>query len=993
MRALLALIAAAILQLDLRAEELSAQSVRFNADIRPILSQHCIACHGPDEADRQADLRLDTFDGATADLGDYAAIAPGQPKQSALIERVETNDEDLRMPPADHADRLSAEQVALLKQWIRAGGTYESHWSFVVPQQSPPPATPSNARVHNEIDAFVLQRMNSAGLSQNPRENPRALVRRVSLDLTGLPPLAHPKSCQSAIAAYLSEPTLEHYGDLVDELLATAAYAEHWTSMWLDIARYADTVGYSGDEYRDIWPWRDWLIRAIAANKSYEQFTTEMLAGDLLPNASVDQQLATAFHRNTLNNNEGGTNDEEFRTIAVKDRISTTVNAWMGLTIRCAECHSHKYDPLTQREYYEFLDFFNQTADADKNDDRPRVEVYPPGREKQFAGLNEQIDTLLQKREQQPSPWKIRRPVQTASRDGTTFEVLDDDAVLATGPNPAYEEYAFTFQLPAGETIQSLRIEVLPHKRNGGNVGRIADGAFIISQFRLVRIVDGQEQLLEFSDAAADYSQVNRHITSTIKQKIDAKHFKQGWAVNHQQDGYRAHREAVLSLREPLKCDADTSIKLFILHEAEWPGLNVGCVRVATCNATQGAEQYRQKKLDPLGREINALRAQINGPVRVPVLQELPEKSRRQTHVMARGNFQSRLEKVAAQFPSGFHAMPGDTPRNRLGVARWLFSTDNPLTSRVAVNRYWARLFGIGIVETEEDFGTQGSPPTHPALLDWLAVDFREQGWDVKRLLKQIVSSATYQQSPALSPQALELDPRNLLLSHGPRVRLTAEVVRDQSLAVAGLLTQKLYGPPVYPPSPIKRIVNAFTGGMTWVDSEGEDRYRRTLYTYIKRSSPHPLLETFDVATRETCSMRRLRTNTPLQSFMTLNDVMFVEAAQALAERMSQAATATSSLTDTNAGSQVHSQIAYGLAQALFEQPERKQVDVLYELYETAHAQYSRDYAGAAKIAGFKEFDAKEYESDASAAHRLVHRAALTVVANVILNLDSFLNN
>ena len=434
-------------------QQTAPDPISFNRQIRPILSEKCIACHGPDEEDRQAGLRLDTFEGAT----DSAAISPGDLEGSALIDRVTTDDEDLRMPPADHGDSLTDDQIKLLKQWILEGGDYETHWSFVVPQKAVPPNEAAGSHVHNEIDSFILAKVREFGLKPNRPAEPSALIRRVALDLTGLPPMAHSQAVQAAISKYLDHPTAENYGVVVDGLLASDAYGEHWAAMWLDIARYADTVGYSGDEYRDIWPWRDWLVRTINDNKTYKQFTTEMLAGDLLPNATEDQRLATGFHRNTLNNNEGGTNDEEFRVIAVKDRISTTVNAWMGLTIRCAECHSHKYDPISQTEYYQFFDFFNQTADADKNDDRPRLEVYPAGRKKPMAQLEQQIAELKKERAGQPDPWTIHRPVETKSREGTTFEVQDDDSILATGPSPAYEEYALTFQLPAGEEIKSLR--------------------------------------------------------------------------------------------------------------------------------------------------------------------------------------------------------------------------------------------------------------------------------------------------------------------------------------------------------------------------------------------------------------------------------------------------------------------------------------------------------------------------------------------------------
>ncbi|WP_238381340.1 PSD1 and planctomycete cytochrome C domain-containing protein [Mariniblastus fucicola] len=945
-----------------------SDQISFNDDIRPILSSKCISCHGPDEGDRHADLRLDTFEGAT----EMDSIVPGEPDESELIARVETDDEDSRMPPMEHGDGLTKEEIDLLRRWIEQGGGYETHWAFVAPKQHEPPEVTAG-RVHNEIDNFILSEVQKAGLTQNPPAKPNALMRRLSLDLTGLPPSVHDEATVAAIDAFLLEATEENYANVVDLLLDSEAYGEHWTSMWLDLARYADTVGYSGDEYREIWPWRDWLIDAIAENRPYDQLVTEMLAGDLLPESTAQQQLATAFHRNTLNNNEGGTNDEEFRTIAVKDRLSTTLNAFMGLTVRCAECHSHKYDPISQTEYYQLLDFFNQTVDADKRDDRPKLEYLPRQYAEQNAKLEQKISDLEKQAAKRPPLWTVRRPDKTESRDGTKFEVLDDESILATGKLPNYDEYRFTFTIPSGETVRGLRIEVIPDKKYDGKVGRAPSGAFIVTQFRLGVHENGSERLLEFSDAAADFSQPNRHILSTIKSKVDGKKFDQGWAVNHPKDEYRVRREAIFTLKEPLNSGPETEVTLYVLHDGEWSRLNVGRMRVATTSVDSPAKRYRDKTLDPLFTEIASLKKQIKTPLRVPVLRDLPQAKRRQTHVMGRGNFASKQEKVSAGVLSQLHAMPDTLPMNRLGMAGWIFDSENPLTARVAVNRYWSRLFGIGIVETEEDFGTQGIPPTHPELLDSLAVDFQASGWDVKQLLKKIVTSATYQQSPSVDSKAHEIDPRNLLWSRGPRIRMTAEVIRDQSLAVSGLLSQKKYGPPVYPPSPIKRIVNAFTGGMTWVDSQGEDRYRRTLYTYIKRSQPHPLLETFDMSTRDVCSMRRLRTNTPLQSFMTLNDIMFVEMARALADRM----------VNESPSNDVESRIAHGLELALYRDAKPWQVEVLSELYQSALARFEADPSAAAKMMG--ETDLKS--------EALLQRASLTVVANVILNLDDFLNN
>ena len=793
------------------AHSASAQeAIDFNQQIRPILSKHCLACHGSDEGDRQAGLRLDTHEGATE-----AAIEPGDPDGSDLIDRITTDDEDLRMPPADHASALNDEEIELLRQWIADGAEYKVHWSFAPIED---PAIPNEELfkskeeivVHNSIDKFILEKVTQADLSQSPPSKPSALVRRASLDLTGLPPSVHDDEVQTSIDSFLEDPTQTNYEVVVDQLLKTPGYAEHWASMWLDVARYADTCGYAGDETREIWPWRDWLIRAIGSDKNYQEFSTEMLAGDLLPNATLEQKLATAFHRNTLSNNEGGTNDEEFRTIAVKDRLSTTLNAWMGLTVRCAECHSHKYDPISHVEYYQLLDFFNQTVDADKNDDRPKLAV------------------RLEADPVEVAKWDLQ--------------------------------------------IEKLKKELVDHS---------------------VTDVDG-------SDAKDD-----------------------------------------------------------------------------------------KEELEQLQRDIDALIAKRDAPVRVPVMEERTVDQRRETFVNLRGNFQSKGEKVTAQFPEAFQT-DNKFPMNRLGLAQWMFADDNPLTARVAVNRYWARLMGIGLVETEEDFGTQGTLPSHPELLDHLATEFRDGGWDVRALLKKIATSATYQQSQNVDPQTLEVDPNNRLLARGPRIRLTAEVVRDQALAVSGLLSKKMFGKPVYPPSPVKRVVNAFTGGMTWQESEGEDRYRRAIYTFLKRSSPHPLFETFDMSSRDVCSMRRLRTNTPLQSFMTLNDITFIEAARALAEKM----------LSSNDGEEfeneellIATQINWGIRRAFYDDADENQTKVLSKLFRNNVAKFETDILGAAELTGrdTKDFDVEKISDEEKAT--IVQHASMTVVANVILNLDTFLNN
>ncbi len=963
------------------------RDVRFNDQIRPILSKHCIACHGPDEGDRQADLRLDNFDGATE-----SAIVPGEADASDLIERIITDDVDLRMPPPDHAPSLTAEEVDLLRRWIDGGAQYERHWSFAPPRLAPVPSReslPSDARVQNEIDSFIIDRFVDQGLSQNPAAEPAALIRRVSLDLTGLPPTAHSGEVRAAIDRYLSEPNPVHFGEVVDRLLNSPGYGEHWAAVWLDIARYADTVGYSGDETRDIWPWRDWLIRSLQANQSYRDMSIDMLAGDLLPDATDEQRLATAFHRNTLSNNEGGTNDEEFRVIAIKDRLSTTLNAWMGLTVRCAECHSHKYDPISQIEYYQLLDFFNQTADADHRDDRPKLEFKPEVDPAVTARLDAKIKSLRKKQSDQPPLWNELKPVKMSSRNGSEFELQSDNSILATGKNPKIEEYAFTFEVPEGTTLRAIRLEALPNIKYDGNVGRAPEGAFILSQIRLTRHEGENEIAMPFADAENDFNQVNQHAKTAIAETVESGG-KKGWAVNHPVSGYKSRHEAIFELKEPLIAKSVTRFTVYLLHDPPWPRLNMGCVRISACDIENAALKYRKNELDPINREINDLIAESEAPVRVPIMEALPESGQREMFVMIRGNYQIHDERVSAKFPDAFPGHDDAADVDRLGLAKWLFEDDNPLTARVAVNRYWSRLMGIGLVETEEDFGTQGSPPSHPELLDFLAIQFRDGGWDVHELLKLIVMSASYQQSPATNQRAMQVDTRNRLLSRGPRIRLSAEVVRDQTLAVSGLLSSKVYGPPVYPPSPIKRVVNAFTGGMTWEESEGEDRYRRAIYTFLKRSSPHPLFETFDMSSREVCSMRRLRTNTPLQSFMTLNDVTFIEAARALADQMI-ASSAAGKYPDEEA--MIADEIGFGLKQALYVPGDEQEIHTLQNLYLSSLSKYSSDIRLAAELVTDRQKTSDPTTLGDFERSRLARRASMTVVANVILNLDRFLNN
>ena len=723
-------------------------AVDFNREVRPILSSHCFACHGPDEEAREARLRLDTAEGAAM------ALKPaGDPE---LLHRITTTEVDEVMPPPESGDRLTPSEIAVLKEWVEEGARYEKHWAFEKPVKAVVPEG-----IH-PVDHFISRKLAKVGLEMSEPAGRHALIRRLSLDLTGLPPTL--EMADEFVAR-------GNYEEMVDRLLASPSFGEHWARMWLDLARYADTKGYEKDRARTIWRYRDWVIEAFNRDMPYDRFTRDQLAGDLLPEAGEDEILATAFHRNTMENDEGGTDDEEFRVAAVKDRVDTTMQVWMGMTMGCAKCHTHKYDPITIEDYYSFYALFNQTEDADRG--------------------------------------------------------------IPVVPTPTRE--------------QKARITAL-EKRIAGLEKRLGE-SFATWFFRAT-----DQWYDQLGDARARLAKVRREVPTT------------------------------------------------------------------------------------------------------PVMRELPPEKRRVTRIHQRGNFLDQGEEVSPRLPPVFGSFPEGSEANRLGVAQWLTDEENPLTARVMVNRVWARLFGRGIVETEEDFGRQGSVPVHPELLDWLAVDYREKGWSLKTLLRTLVQSRAYRQSSVVTSDRLNRDPRNDLLSRGARFRLSAEMVRDQALRASGLLRGRVGGPSVMPPQP-PGIWKSTYSGERWEDAVGPDRYRRGLYTYLKRTSPYPSMTTFDAGSGEVCQIRRVRTNTPLQALVTLNDPAFVEAAGALSRRMND--------------------LTHGFRLVLIRPPEERELKRLQELQAELETHFRND-PGAAKdlveAAGLEEGD-----------------AARIAIANVLLNLDETL--
>ncbi|WP_395144171.1 DUF1549 domain-containing protein [Armatimonas sp.] len=855
------------------------QPVSFR-QAQPILAKHCYACHGLDESARKANLRLDIPN---------AAVVGGDILASKLAQRIQKPIGDsLIMPPARSGHALTANERSTLLRWIGGGGQYEKHWSFL-------PLHPSSTsgRMDAQIDTFIRARLAKEKLSPAPEADKRTRIRRVALDLTGLPPTPE------RVEAFVRDTRPDAYEKLVDELLASPRYGEHWARLWLDLARYADTKGYEKDLPRTMWRWRDWVIDAFNSDMPFDQFTVQQLAGDLLPNATDSEILATAFHRNTPTNDEGGTDDEEFRQIAVKDRVDTTGQIWMGLTLGCAKCHTHKYDPISQSDYYKFYALFNQTEDADRYDDAPTKAIATGAQSQRLAALTvrlKEIRAEAAKSTPERTAWEATLATQNlwstlalqnaSATSGAKLVSRTDGALIVSGARAEKEAYTLSLIVPAG-ALTSLRLEVLkdPSLPKGGPGRDTNDQNAVLSELT----VRYKGTPIALQTARADFAQVGWPVANAIDGKEDT-----GWAW------FPKNAEphvAVFDFAQPLVTDGGT---LEIRLTQNYANLPVGCFRLSvstadralltpsvSLSATERDEAYLKQTNPPRYAELERLQTEEavlkRSLPQTPIFRELPENRQRVTRVHVRGNF---LEPGEIVKPATLAAFTKGMTTTRLDAARWLVSPENPLTARVQVNRYWARLFGTGLVETEEDFGTQGAPPSHPELLDRLAVHFQNDcHWSVKKLLKTLVLSQTYQQASTVTKEMLAKDPRNRLLSRGPRFRLSAEVIRDQALAAAGLLSAKIGGASVFPPQP-GGLWKVTYSGMKWETSPGEDRWRRGLYTFLRRTSPHPMLTTFDGGSGEVCLMRRIRTNTPLQALITLNDPAFVEAASALGRVM-----------------------------------------------------------------------------------------------------------
>lgn len=1142
-------------------------AVDFGQDIRPILSQNCFTCHGPDENERKADLRLDTKEGLLAVLDGRPVVVPGDSSKSELFRRITTPDEDDRMPPAKTGKTLNTEEVEKIRAWIDEGASWEQHWAFVPPVRPALPELKENPWDRNPIDRFVMARLQKEGLSPSPEAGKETLIRRVTLDLTGLPP-----SVQE-IDAFLADDNEDAYEQLVDRLLNSPRYGEQMARYWMDAARYADTHGYHIDAERSIWPWRDWVIKAFNDNKPFDQFTVEQLAGDLLENPTQEQVVATGFNRNIMTTGEGGAIEEEYRVKYGVDRVDTTATVWLGLTMACAQCHDHKYDPVTQVDFYKLFAFFNGVAEPalDGNRPTPAPVVKVPSAE-QARRLEEMDGTIEMVRSKLDGPmpetdraqalweeewrrklqgqWHALDLVEAKSKEGAELRMLEDRSILASGSNPERDEYQLLFKTGLNE-IRAIRLEALTHESlPGGGAGRAKNSNFVLTELEIEAAPLSQPEAfvpVKFLSAQADYSQAKFGIENTIDGKEDT-----GWAVDG--DSKKEDRTAVFIPAAPITFDEPVQLRVRLRFGSQFGQHAIGRVRFTATDdgflagilapaqlsswqvlgpfkAADGKEAF--EKVYPPEEEVkfaetyadgtlkwsakpefvdgeihnlegenaatylyrtidvaegeaftislgsdDAIKAWLNGEVVLardvmrgiakdqdkiavhlkpgtnrlllkvvnyaggygfyfrmdPEEQGLPvdilfalasepsqrgdevtdklrrhyrkqhseewrrwndeltqvesEKKKleesipltlvmremekpRPTHILKRGEYDQPGEMVEPGVPGFLPPLPEGAPNNRLGLAQWLVDAGHPLTARVTVNRFWQRYFGSGLVRTTEDFGTQGERPTHPQLLDWLATEFIASGWDVKALQRLIVTSATYRQSSRVTPELLARDPANRLLARGPRFRMDAEMLRDNALAISGLLTERLGGRSVKPYEP-PGLWEAVSYGFSqkYQQSSGSDLYRRSLYTFWKRQSPPPNMVLFDAPSRETCNVRRPRTNTPLQALALMNDPQFVEMSRGLAERIMREETGTPA-----------ARASYAFRLATGRNPGTEELNLLIEFYEDERERFGQEAEGAVALLQVGDLPRDSSLDPAEL-------AAWTSVANLILNLD-----
>jgi hypothetical protein len=1044
---------------QLPAQEPLPKTVTFNRDIRPILSDKCFHCHGPDKSKRKGDLRLDLEENAFADLGGYRALGAGNLEKSELYQRIVSTDADEQMPPKDAPRALSKRDIALIRRWIEQGAKWQRHWSFV-PIARPTLPKPKNANsVRNPIDTFVLSRLETEGLTLSPAATKTALIRRVTLDLTGLPPTLAESD------AFLADNSPKAYEKVVDRLLKSPRYGERMAVEWLDAARYADTSGYQSDGPRHMWRWRDWVIDAFNTNKPFDQFTIEQLAGDLLPNATLDQRIATGFNRNHRGNAEGGVIPEEFAVEYVVDRVETTSTVWLGLTMGCVRCHEHKYDPIAHEEFYKLYAFFNNLPENGRALKEGNSPPYIKAPTKTQQAKLKALDAQLAKAEQThramlpevakaQASWfarvRLSRKANWTVTDGLTAHYSLDGGVknsipkkktppkkVATKKDKDFISPAQTFKdgQPKFDVGRLGNAAEFDGKRFV-EVGDVGDfdyfdkfslaawvqpvgnkGGVFLSRMNDVNRGDGYS--LRLRNGRLEVNLVKRWLDDSLRVATKRTFEPGNWyhiAVTY--DGSRVPRgirvfvngEAMkttvgndfinqsFAAKAPLRIGGGAGpqgrfhgmvddARLFDrrLESKEVAMLSVP-ETIAEIVSTPAKKQSRKQRdklrayflkngassaMRDAQRNAIALRRQrqkfYESISTVMVMEELPTP--RPTHVLLRGEYDKPGKAVGRGVPASLPPLAKNAPQNRLGLAQWLVDPRHPLTARVTVNRFWQQYFGVGIVKTSEDFGTQGDPPSHPKLLDWLSGEFIRGGWNVKALQKLIVMSATYRQSSKVTPTLAERDPENRLLARGPRFRLSAEVVRDQALAIGGLLVERLGGPSVKPYQPAGLWIEIASGG-AYEQDHGDNLYRRTMYTFFKRTVAPPSMAAFDAAGREACQVRRARTNTPLQALALLNDVTYVEASRKLAERMM-----------ADGGKSAASRLTHGFRLVTGRQPKAIELQILSSGLTKHRQTYLEDAAAALKLVSLGE-------SPRNKALNVPELAAYTAIAGLLFNLD-----
>ena len=1026
-------------------------AVDFARQVRPILSANCFQCHGPDEKHRKADLRLDVRKGAFADLGGYYAIVPGKPDESELYLRLIEEDSVSRMPPPKSHKSLTADEIDLIRRWIEQGAKWKDHWAFVPPKRPPLPAVRNQTWPRNPIDYFILARLEREGLEPAAEADRRTWIRRVTLDLTGLPPTP------AEVHAFLADRSPEAYERVVDRLLRSPHYGEHMARYWLDAARYGDTHGLHLDNYREMWPYRDWVIQAFNSNMPFDQFTLEQLAGDLLPNATLDQKIASGFNRTHVTTSEGGSIAEEVYVRNVVERVEGFGTVFLGMTIGCARCHEHKFDPVSQKEFYQLFAFFNNLdgnpLDGNRKDPPPVVQVPLPGREQRLAEVRSQLEKiaeqLAQRRqaaEREFQNWLEQAQKQRADQPSLpkgelahfALDETDGNEVRSDPPAKSVGRVQGTVAWVAGKYGRAFQFDGKTHLELG-DVGRFErDKGFSYGAWVYIDSPITGTVLSRMDDGAAHrgydlyigggkvyvhliHHWPNNAIRINTKKPLAVKKWQHVFITydgSSKAEGVRVFidgKPAQVEITHNSLTGSIRTDKAFRIGRRT-PGApfrgKIDDVRLFGRQLTP-QEVAAVAGTDPIGpllaiepskrtpEQTETLRRHFLETRDEPYRRLLAERSRWQAeekkalamvattlvfkerpkpkdaYVLIRGAYDRKGEKVERATPAVLLPWRDEWPKNRLGLAKWLLDPNHPLTARVAVNRFWQQCFGVGIVRTAEDFGSQGEVPSHPQLLDYLAVDFIESGWNVKRLMKMMVLSATYRQSSQATPEKLARDPENRLLSRGPRFRLDAEMLRDQALAVSGLLVRKIGGPSVKPPQPsgIWEAVGYTSSNTARFKADTGDKiFRRSLYTFWKRTAPPPAMTIFDAPSRESCTVRRERTNTPLQALVLMNERQFVDAARALAQRIM-----------TEGGSTIEDRIRFAFELVTARLPDEDELRVLRNLYTEQLQHYRKDVSAAKQLLNGGDFKPKaDLPAD--------ELAAWTMVGNLLLNLDEVVN-